>query len=57
MIRTLVLLRARRAGLLFLFDWTVTITVGILMLFAAIVCGVFAIASPECLTGEREDAG
>ena len=37
------------AGLLFLFEHTVTIAAGILLLFAFVVCGVFLLASPERL--------
>jgi hypothetical protein len=53
-IRTLVLFLVG-APVLFFFDSTVTITAGILILFAAIVSGVFATATPEFLKGERED--
>jgi TM2 domain-containing membrane protein YozV len=55
-IRTLVLF-AIGAPLLFFFDSTVTITAGILILFATIVSGVFATATPEFLKGDRGDAG
>jgi hypothetical protein len=34
------------AGLLFPFDSTVTITAGVLLLLAFVVCGVFLLASP-----------
>ena len=37
------------AGLLFAFEKAVTLAVGIMLLFAFIVLGVFAIASPEYL--------
>lgn len=37
------------AGLLFPFDSTVTILLGVLFLFAFVACGVFALASPERL--------
>ena len=37
------------AGLLFPFDNTFTILPGVLLLFAFVVCGVFALASPERL--------
>ena len=37
------------AGLLFAFEKAVTLAVGIILLFAFIVLGVFAIASPEYL--------
>jgi hypothetical protein len=40
------------AGLLFPFDHTVTITLGVVFLLAFIVCGVFVLASPERL-GDR----
>lgn len=56
MIRTLVLFVVG-ATVLLIFDSTVTITAGILILFAAIVSGVFATATPEFMTGEREDSG
>jgi hypothetical protein len=38
------------AGLLFPFDATLTITFGVLLLGAAIVCGVFVLASPDRLS-------
>jgi hypothetical protein len=37
------------AGLLFPFDHTLTILAGVLFLVAFVVCGVFALASPERL--------
>jgi hypothetical protein len=37
------------AGLLFPFESTVTILLGVLLLVAFVVCGVFALASPERL--------
>ena len=37
------------AGLLFAFEKAVTLAAGIMLLFAFIVLGVFAIASPEYL--------
>jgi hypothetical protein len=37
------------AGLLFPFDSTFTIVPGVLLLLAFVVCGVFALASPERL--------
>ena len=37
------------AGLLFAFEKAVTLAVGIMLLFAFIVLGVFAIASPDYL--------
>ena len=37
------------AGLLFAFEKAVTLAVGIMFLFAFVVLGVFAIASPEYL--------
>jgi hypothetical protein len=37
------------AGLLFPFESTVTILLGVLLLAAFVVCGVFALASPERL--------
>ena len=54
MIRTLVLFVVG-ASVLFIFDSTITITAGILILFATIVSGVFATATPELMKGERED--
>jgi hypothetical protein len=43
------------AALLFLFEYPVTRVFGVAGLFAAIVAGVFAIATPELL--EREEDG
>jgi hypothetical protein len=43
------------AGLLFLFEHTLTRIVGIALLFAAIVGGVFAIATPELLEADESD--
>jgi hypothetical protein len=43
------------AGLLFPFDSTVTILLGVLLLAAFVVCGVFVLASPEALAREPED--
>ena len=37
------------AGLLFPFDHTITIALGVVFLLAFIVCGVFVLASPERL--------
>ena len=37
------------AGLIFPFDHTVTITAGVVLLLAFVVCGVFLLASPERL--------
>jgi hypothetical protein len=37
------------AGLLFPFDSTVTILVGVLLLFAFVVCGLFVLLAPEAL--------
>jgi hypothetical protein len=42
------------AGLLFPFDHTLTITAGVLLLLAFIVCGVFLLASPERLQRLRD---
>jgi hypothetical protein len=36
-------------GLLFPFEYTVTIVAGVLLLLAFVVCGVFLLASPERL--------
>jgi hypothetical protein len=41
------------AGLLFPFDHTVTIAAGVVFLLAFIVCGVFVLASPQRLGGDR----
>ena len=43
------------AGLLFPFDTTVTILLGVLMLAAFVVCGVFVLASPEALARDPEE--
>jgi hypothetical protein len=43
------------AGLLFPFESTVTILLGVLLLVAFVVCGVFVLASPEALAGDPED--
>jgi hypothetical protein len=45
------------AGLLFPFESTVTILLGVLLLVAFVVCGVFVLASPEALAGEPEGDG
>ena len=37
------------AGLLFPFDYTITIIAGVVLLLAFVVCGVFALATPERL--------
>ena len=37
------------AGLLFPFDHTITIIAGVLLLLAFVVCGVFALATPQRL--------
>jgi hypothetical protein len=41
------------AGLLFPFDSTFTIIPGVLLLLAFVVCGVFALASPDRLRGDE----
>ncbi|HEX5980401.1 MAG TPA: hypothetical protein VFY52_04860 [Thermoleophilaceae bacterium] len=41
------------AGLLFPFDHTITIALGVVFLLAFIVCGVFVLASPERLSNDR----
>lgn len=41
------------AGLLFPFDHTITIALGVVFLLAFIVCGVFMLASPERLSNDR----
>jgi len=43
------------AGLLFPFDHTLTILAGVLLLVAFVVCGVFALASPEALAREPDE--
>ena len=43
------------AGLLFPFESTVTLLLGMLLLVAFVVCGVFVLASPEALAGEPEE--
>jgi 4-amino-4-deoxy-L-arabinose transferase-like glycosyltransferase len=43
------------AGLLLAFDKAVTLALGIVLLLAFIVLGVFAIASPEYLAREPDD--
>jgi hypothetical protein len=42
------------AGLLFPFKETLTLLFGVLLLVAAIVLGVFALASPERLAGDPD---
>ena len=49
MTRTLVLFAAG-VGLLFPFDYTVTIIAGVALCLAAIVSGLFALLTPERLT-------
>jgi hypothetical protein len=43
------------AGLLFPFDATLTILAGVLLLIAFIVCGVFALATPEALARDPDE--
>lgn len=43
------------AGLLFPFESTVTILLGVLLLAAFVVCGVFALASPDALARDPEE--
>ena len=43
------------AGLLFPFESTVTILLGVLLLAAFVVCGVFALATPDRLAGGPDD--
>jgi hypothetical protein len=38
------------------FESPVTLTLGVLLLFASIVVGVFAIATPAFLSADRDDA-
>jgi hypothetical protein len=42
------------AGLLFPFEHAVTLTAGILLLAAFVVCGVFLLASPERLSRDGD---
>jgi hypothetical protein len=44
------------AGVLFAFEKAVTIAVGVLLLFAFLVLGVFAIASPEYLARSVDES-
>jgi hypothetical protein len=41
--------------LMFPFDKTITLALGVAFFVAAVVSGVFAIASPEALAGEPRD--
>jgi hypothetical protein len=43
------------AGLLFPFEETLTILAGVLLLVAFVVCGVFALASPEALARDPDE--
>ena len=43
------------ACLLFPFESTITILLGVLLLVAFVVCGVFVLASPDALAGEPDD--
>ena len=43
------------AGLLFPFEETFTILAGVLLLVAFVVCGVFALASPEALARDPDE--
>lgn len=43
------------AGLLFPFEETLTVLAGVLLLVAFVVCGVFALASPEALARDPDD--
>ncbi len=53
MTRTLILFGLGSA-LLFPFDATITIILGVLLLLASIVSGVFAVANPSFLEGDEE---
>jgi hypothetical protein len=44
------------AGLLFPFDKTYTILAGVLLLVAFVVCGTFALASPEALARDPDES-
>jgi hypothetical protein len=37
------------------FESPITLTLGVLLLFASIITGVFAIASPAFLSGDRDE--
>ena len=37
------------------FESPITLTLGVLLLFASIITGVFAIATPDFLGGERDE--
>jgi hypothetical protein len=54
MTRTLILF-GLGAAILFPFDTPVTLTVGVVLLFASIVSGVFAVASPSFLSGDEPE--
>ncbi|MGK2877900.1 MAG: hypothetical protein ACSLFF_04925 [Solirubrobacterales bacterium] len=43
------------AAVLFLFDFWLTLLIGVLMCVGAVVLGVFAIAEPEFLDGDGSD--
>jgi hypothetical protein len=43
------------AGLLFPFESTVTILLGVLLLIAFVVTGVFALATPDALARDPEE--
>jgi hypothetical protein len=45
------------AGLLFPFESTVTILLGVLLLAAFVICGVFALASPDRLANDVSATG
>ena len=42
------------AGLLVPFEYALTLTAGVLLLVAAVVCGVFLVVSPEALAREED---
>lgn len=42
------------ALVMFAFDYTATLFIGMVLQLAAVVAGVFAIAQPEFLKGDRE---
>jgi hypothetical protein len=52
--RTLILF-ALGAGFMFPFDHNVTLGLGVAFFVAAVVSGVFAIATPEALAGEPRE--
>jgi hypothetical protein len=50
-------LLAAGLALMLPFEYTVTRLLGVILMFAFIVVGVFAIATPEFLRGDDQDRG